>query len=170
MSAAAAAERWGTTTAAWTATTDLPVGAVVGAGDVVLDARPVAFVADDAVADDPTGRTVRAPLRRGEVVTGRSVAGADRTGVAALVPDGWRGVAIPVHDGALPVEPGQHVDVLAAGDPETTGGWAGTVVVAGAVVVHVAEDDTVTVAVPATDAPRVAAALVGAVVTLALAP
>lgn len=168
--ASATVDRWGSTVEVWVAAVDLPVGHIVEPDDVVRHARPAAFVPAGAVIEDPTGRMLRHRVDAREILTDWRVGDGDALGVAGLVPDGWRAVAVPVHHAVLPVEPGQRVDVVAAGDPGDERGSLGTVVAAGARVVHVAEDGTVTVAVPADRVTRVAAALVGTVVTLALAP
>jgi len=165
--AEAAAARYGTTTAAWVARTDLDPGARIGAGDVVREVRPSAFVPEGAVVDDPVGRRVAEGVTVGEVVAEHRLAGGDRRGVAALVPEGWRALAIPTVDAALPVEVGQRVDVLAAADA-TEAGPVGEVVAQDGIVVHVADDATVTVAVDGRDAPQVVAALAGSYVSLAL--
>lgn len=75
--------------------------------------------------------------------------------VAAALPDGTRAVAVPV-SGALPVQEGDHVDVIAAGDPLVEGGPAGVTAVAEAALVVDVAEEAVTVAVPAADAPDVA--------------
>ncbi len=168
--AEATVERWGTTAVVWVATDELPVGQVVSPGDVTRQRRPAGHVPGGATGSDPAGRLVREHVAAGEVLTDRRLGDGDALGVAALVPDGWRALAVPLHDATLPVEPGHRVDVVAAGDPGAGGGPAGAVVAAGALVVHVAEDGTVTVAVPSDRVTRVAAALVGTAVTLALAP
>lgn len=165
--AEAAAARYGATATAWVARTELEPGDRIDPGDVEAEARPAAFVPAGAVGEDPTGRRVAERIARGEVVGGHRLAGADRRGVAALVPDGWRALAVPAVDAALPVEVGQRVDVLAAADAGD-GAPRGTVVAEDGIVVHVAEDATVTVAVAGADASRVVAALAGGYVSLAL--
>lgn len=75
--------------------------------------------------------------------------------VAAALPDGTRAVALPV-SGALPVEVGDHVDVIAAGEPTVEGGAVGVVRVAEAALVVDVAEEAVTVAVPEADAPDVA--------------
>ncbi len=163
------AAAWGPGVPAWVATVDLDAGDVLAPGDAVLVDRPGAAVPGAAVGDDPTGRTATAALAAGEVVLATRLAGPGATGPGALVPDGWRAVAVAQHDGVLPLEPGDVVDVVAALGPGAGSGGGGAVVVAaGAVVVHVAEDATVAVAVPAGAVPRLAAALVSGVVRLAL--
>jgi Flp pilus assembly protein CpaB len=134
---------------------------VVGADDVTLEDRPLAVVPDGAVTDAPVGLVATADLVLGEVVVQARLAPEGLAGVAALVPDGWRALAVPTSASGLgaPVPPlavGDRVDVLA---PD--------VVAADALVVDV-EETAVTVAVPADDAPALAEAVAGAVVTLAL--
>jgi len=165
--AEAATARYGATSPAWVARTDLAPGDRIGAGDVALEPRPSAFVPDLAVEDDPTGRRVVDAVPAGEVVAGHRLADGDRRGVAGLVPDGWRALAIPAVEAVLPVEVGQRVDVLAAADGGERGP-VGTVVAEDGIVVHVADDATVTVAVTGGDAARVVAALAGGYVSLAL--
>lgn len=165
--AEAAAARFGDQVAVWATTAPLEPGDVIAGGDVRAERRPASFVPDGAVDEDPTGRAVAQALRPGEVVAEHRLAGGDRRGVAGLVPEGWRAVAVPAVDAELPVEVGQRVDVVAALDPSGTGA-VGSVVAEDGVVVHVAEDGTVTVAVPASRASRVVAALAGGYVALAL--
>jgi len=165
--AEAAAARYGSVAGAWVATTALRPGEVVGAGDVAREVRPVGFVPAGAVTGDPVGRRVTAEVAAGEVVVEGRLAGGDRRGAAALVPEGWRAVAVPAVDAALPVEVGQRVDVVAATDAGD-GGAVGAVVADDGVVVHVGDDGTVTVAVTRSAAPRIVAALSGGYVALAL--
>lgn len=165
--AEAAVDRYGDPITAWIVTSAVEPGDELGAGDVVADTRPASFVPDGAVAEDPTGRRVTQALAPSEVVVEHRLAGGDRRGAAALVPAGWRAVAVPALEAALPVEVGQRVDVLAAMDPSGTGA-VGTTVAEDGVVVHVAEDGTVTVAVTPAQATRVVAALAGGLVALAL--
>ena len=165
--AEAATARYGATTSAWVARRALSPGDRIGAGDVAVESRPSAFVPHGAVEDDPVGRRVVDAVAAGEVVGEHRLADGDRRGVAALVPDGWRALAIPAVEAALPVEVGQRVDVLAAADAGDRGP-VGTVVAEDGIVVHVADDATVTVAVAGGDAPRVVAALAGGYVSLAL--
>jgi Flp pilus assembly protein CpaB len=165
--AEAAVDRYGSHTTAWVVAADLEPGDVIGTGDVEAEWRPSSFVPKGAAVADPSGRRVTGRLHQGEVVVEHRLAGGDRRGAAALVPAGWRAVAVPALDAALPVEVGQRVDVLAALDPAGTGA-SGSVVAEDGVVVHVAEDDTVTVAVTPSQATRVVAALASGLVALAL--
>lgn len=92
---------------------DLPAGAVLGAGDLVPAEFAPGSVPDD-LAGDALGRTLAAPLRRGEPVTAVRLVGPALT-------DGSPGVvALPVRlpDGGMValLEVGQRIDLLAA-DP-----------------------------------------------------
>lgn len=165
--AAAAADRYGRLATTWVVRSDLEPGDTVEGDDVALEQRPAGFTPAGAVAQDPTGRRVAATMPAGDVVVEHRLAGGDRRGAAALVPEGWRAVAVPALEAALPVEVGQRVDVLAAMDPSGSG-VVGTVVAEDGVVVHVADDDTVTVAVTPNQASRVVAALASGLVALAL--
>jgi Flp pilus assembly protein CpaB len=95
---------------------DLPAGSVVAADDVV----PAAYSPDlvpSHLADDPVGRVLAAPLRRGEPVTDVRLVGPSLT-------DGYDGlVAVPVR---LPdagsvalLRVGDHIDLVAT-DPESS--------------------------------------------------
>jgi Flp pilus assembly protein CpaB len=131
---------------------------------------------------------VRHPVLAGEPLVAARLAPDGLTGAAALVPPGWRAVAVPLGPaGAPPLAVGDLVDVLAvmptAGLPGLGSDGAGAgpdgtgpdgaaqepafVLVERAAVVDVT-DDAVTVAVPEGDAPRVAWALSNGAVVLAL--
>lgn len=164
-----AAESLGTTTPAWVAESDLRPGDVIAAGDVTRRDRPVAFVPDDALDDDPIGLTVRSGIASGEVVVAERVA-EHGTGPAALIPSGWRGVALTPFDAPPPLEAGNVVDVVVSLDPAFGSSEGGGVLVDAAVVVHVDESgSTITVAVPDSRVPAVAAAQMAGAVTLVLA-
>lgn len=165
--AEATADRYGRHVTSWVVTSELEPGDVIDRGDVAEERRPASFVPADAVTEDPVGRRATEVLAAGEVVVEHRLAGGDRRGAAALVPDGWRAVAVPALEAALPVEVGQRVDVLAALDPSGTGAVGATVAEDG-VVVHVADDDTVTVAVTPSQATRIVSALASGLVALAL--
>lgn len=124
------------TVAVLVATRDLPAGAVIGRGDVELRHVPPELDPDGVLeARQVLGRTVAAPLRRGEAVTDARV-------VSESLLDGYPGmVAVPVRIpdpgavGLLVV--GDRVDVLAA-DP---GEGAAETVAADAVVIALPHDD-----------------------------
>lgn len=146
---------------------DRSAGAVLEGGDVALERRPVAHLPDGAVREDVTGRTLRADVRAGEVLVVDRVSGEGQRGPAALVPDGWRAVAVPVFEATVPARPGDLVDVIASFDPSIVARDPTLVVASDAVVVAVA-DDAVTVAVPRSRATEVAFALANGIVSLAL--
>lgn len=93
---------------------DLPAGAVLGAGDV----RTASFAPDsapDGVAPDAVGRTLAAPMRRGEAVTDVRLVGAtlteglpDLTAVPVRLPDAGMAALLEV---------GDVIDLMAA-DPQ----------------------------------------------------
>jgi Flp pilus assembly protein CpaB len=154
--ASSLASRWGAPERVAVATRSLEVGDVVASGDVVLRPVPSGLVPAGALRRPPVGRTVLAPLARGEVVT--------RARIGTLIPDGTRALAVPVGPGTPPLRPGDRVDVLATfeGDEPTFA------VASGAGVLDVVADKAVTIAVTVDEAPRVAFALAQGAVTLAL--
>ncbi|MDZ7675641.1 MAG: SAF domain-containing protein [Acidimicrobiales bacterium] len=166
-SAAAAAAALGETRRVAVAQRFIAVGDEIQPADVSMVERPIAHVPDTAVVEDPTGRTVRVAVPAGEILITDRLAGEDRSGAAALVPAGWRAVAVPTIDAAAPVEPGDLVDVIASYDPSLTGTEPSQVIARDSVVVDVA-DDAVTVAVTPSRATAIAHALTNGVVTLAL--
>lgn len=165
--AAARAQALGRMTTVAVAATDLDAGATIEAGDVDLVERPAAHLPADAVADDPTGSSLRSAMTSGEIVVSHRLAGEGRSGPAALVPEGWRAIAIPVVDAPVPATPGDLVDVIASFDPSSTVRDPSLVIAADAVVVDVA-GDAVTVAVTRARVTEVAFALANGIVTLAL--
>ena len=86
----------------------------------------------------------------------------EKLGVAALLPEGHRAVAVPVDGAGLDLRVGDAVDVLATFEAEPT------VVVAEGLPVVAIRDEAVTVAVPAKGAADLAYAVARAAVTLAL--
>jgi Flp pilus assembly protein CpaB len=167
VDAAAVTARLGRTATVAVAVRAVEVGKTLEPGDTSMESRPVAHLPDGAVTDDPTGVAVRQALQPGEVVVRSRLAGAGREGAAALVPEGWRALSVPVLDAPLPARPGDRVDVVAAFDPTLVERDPSLVVAADGVVVDVA-DDAVTVAVPRSRITQVAFALANGIVTLAL--
>jgi len=158
--------RWAETRRVAVAERDLAPGEVVDAGAVVLRELPRAAVSPAAAEDVPVGAVVRYPIAAGEPVVGTRLAPDGLTGVAALVPEGQRAVAVAVGPaGVPPVHPGDRVDVVAltpapsdpeaeAEEPEAPPAPA-TTLVEQALVVDVS-DTAVTIAVPLPLAPAVA--------------
>jgi Flp pilus assembly protein CpaB len=165
--AEAGAARFGGLRPVAVALTTLPAGATVGAGDVELRPLPAALVPEGALERVPVGAVLADAVHEGEVVLAARLAPAGASRLAAALPAGTRAVAVPV-DTALPVEPGDVVDVLATFDPDLAEGADPTVAVArGALVVDVAEG-AVVVAVTPGQAPRVAFAVAAGAVALAV--
>ena len=161
-------DAYGPRRAALVAAVDLGTGDLVGPDDVevrVLPANllPAGALPADAVA---TGRTVTAAILAGEAFTTARLGPEGLSPVASLLPAGTRGLAVPTGPGALPLEVGDTVDVLATLDLGGEGPPTGAVALA-ALVVHVT-DAAATVAVSIDEAPRVAYALSAGAVTLAL--
>jgi Flp pilus assembly protein CpaB len=170
MAAAADAERarWGDSRTVAVATRDLAAGTAVEPADVELRRLPRAALPPGAVTEAPVGRLVTAPTYSGEVLDERGLAPHGSGGVAALVPDGHRAVAVPTDPSTVPtLVVGDRVDVVVATD--AFGGQVRpSVAAAGATVVDLG-DESVTVALPEHEAPAVAVAAAGGLVALTLA-
>lgn len=171
--ARAATARHGDTAVVWVAARDVAAGEVLDAGDVRRSEVPLAFIPDDPATGDVAGQATTVALVPGEVLLAPRLAPSGVRGAAARIPWGSRALALPIGPGGeLAVEVGDRVDVLATFPPDlSAAGEDPTFPVAeGSLVVDVSDDgETVTVAVPAADASRVAYAVAVGVVTLALA-
>jgi len=185
----AARQRWTDTRVVAVARRDLPPGQVVEGDSVELREVASAAVAPAALDEVPVGSVVRYPVAAGEALVGSRLAPDGLTGIAALVPDGARAVALPVGPAARPpLQVGDRVDVLAVlalevpltevePEPPVEGteeeeedrDTAGSVVplVERAVVVDVTEE-AVTVAVPAAMVSAVAQVVTQGAVVLTL--
>jgi len=185
----AARQRWTDTRVVAVARRDLPPGQVVEGDSVELQEVVSAAVAPAALDEVPVGSVVRYPVAAGEALVGSRLAPEGLTGIAALVPDGERAVALPVGPAARPpLQVGDRVDVLAVlaldvpltevepeppvegtEEEEEGGDTTGSVMplVERAVVVDVAEE-AVTVAVPSAMASAVAQVVTQGAVVLTL--
>ena len=153
------------------ATADLPAGHRLAAGDVRIDDVPRALLPRRPAAPaDTTGGVLGNPVAEGQVLGAGDLAAAGTSPLAARVPAGRRGVAVPGGAGGLRLSPGDVVDLYATFPPEAAGAGDPTFAVAVAAPVVDVSDDAVTVAVLEREVPRVAFALATGVVTLALAP
>jgi Flp pilus assembly protein CpaB len=163
--AQAARDRYGRSRQVVVVRDDVDHGDTIRPADVALESRPDGVIPGGALSEPPIGRLALVDLVPGEVLVSSRVAPDGLTGVAALVPDKWRAVAVPATTttGATPVlDVGDRVDVLVTlGEPPT-------VVVADDALVVDVSDETVTVAVPRDAAPKVAFGVVAGGVTLAL--
>jgi Flp pilus assembly protein CpaB len=109
-------------------------------------------------------------VHEGEVVVAPRLAPPGRSPLTAALPAGTRAVAVPVDAAALPLEPGDVVDVLATFDPDLADGGDPTVAVAREALVVDVGPDAVVVAVTPGQAPRVAFAVAAGAVALAVVP
>jgi Flp pilus assembly protein CpaB len=119
--AEAARAAWGEPVPVVVAVRALEPGDVLTAADVTIESWPPAVLPAGAFDAVPDGRTVTAPIVAGEAVVAARVAPGGLSTVAALLPPGWRAVAIPsagsgFGDGAPPLTVGDRVDVLASFD------------------------------------------------------
>jgi pilus assembly protein CpaB len=156
------------------AAADLPAGAVLGTGDLVVARLPADAAPAGVVTDPPqlAGAVLASPLRTGEPVTDVRVVG---PGLWSAVPAGQ--VAAPVRLADLAVatllRAGDRVDVLAAGE-----GPDAQVVAAGALVLTApsppaeegapAPDGLLVLAVPPDTAGRLAVSAASATLTVTL--
>jgi Flp pilus assembly protein CpaB len=174
-SAEAARQRWGRARPVAIATRDLTPGDLIDGSAVEVRRLPEAAVAPGALAEAPAGSVVREPVVAGEPLVAERLAPQGLRGVAALVPRGHRAVAVPIGPlAAPPLTVGDVVDVLAvvpvaAGEsPGQSGDVPSFPLVEAAVVVDVGEQ-SIAIAVPEADAPRVAWVLTNGSLVLALA-
>jgi Flp pilus assembly protein CpaB len=173
-SAEAARQRWGPARRVAVATRDLAPGDMIDASTVEVRRLPEAALTPGALAEAPSGSVVRQPVAAGEPLVAERLAPQGLTGVAAMVPAGYRAVAVPIGPlAAPPLTVGDLVDVLAvvpvaAEQPHRSGDGPSFPVVEAALVVDVGEQ-SIAIAVPEADAPRVAWVLTNGSVVLALA-
>lgn len=165
--AEAGAARYGRTRQVLVATTTITAGAVVGEGNAEVQTLPDALVPPGAAGAGDLGARATSRIHPGEVVHGRRLAPDGLSAVTALLPAGTRGIAVPSGSGALPLEIGDVVDVLATIESHEGGAPPTVTVAAGAIVVDVGEA-AITLAVAVEQAPKVAYALTAGLVTLAL--
>jgi Flp pilus assembly protein CpaB len=165
-SAEAERARWGELRPTLVATADVAGGDHLTASDVAVRRLPAALVPPGALRSLPPGAVVAVDVHRGEAVLAARLVGPGSSAVAARIPAGTRGVAVPTGSG-LPLVVGDRVDVLATFDATISEGEPTFAVARRAVVVHVGED-AVTVAVGESSAPKVAYALAAGTVTLVL--
>ena len=169
--AGAARDRWGPSQPVAVAARDLAPGEVVDASAVELRDLPEALVTEASLTAAPEGAVVRQPILAGEPLVAARLAPHGLSGAAALVPTGQRAVAVPLGPaGAPPLATGDLVDVVTVLPPglEPGGDEPAFPLVERAAVIDVA-DEAVTIAVPASDAPRVAWALSNGTIVLTLA-
>lgn len=168
-SAARERHRWGDTRVVAVARHRISIGDTISDDAVGTESWPAAVVPEGALETVPSGRTALATIEPGEAVLGARVAPDGAHGAAALVPSGWRALAIPVAPTVIALGVGDHVDLIAGFDVGNSGGdRSPSLVVARDAVVVAVDDQRVTVAVPDDDAERVAFAIVAGTVVPAL--
>lgn len=160
----AARRSWGDTTTVVVARRPLVAGHRLEPGDTTTDRWPIALLPDDAVSTVALGTVVAAPVAPGEPLVRRRLGRGDAGPVAGRLPAGTRGVAIPLGDAVVPVQPGDRVDVVAAG---STPGAAGAIVAAGAPVIT-ASDTVVVAAIRLAEVGAVAGAMANGDVLLVI--
>lgn len=165
--AEARSARFGDLVPAAVARTDLAAGTRLTVEDVEVRRLPADLVPDGALTEIPEGAVLADAVRRGEVLPGSRLAPAGASPLVAQLPPGTRALAVPAGPGALPLEPGDAVDVLATLDPSATGGGEPTVTVARDALVVDVGAGAVSLAVTEAQAPRVAYAVTAGAVTLA---
>ncbi len=175
-----AADDWGSSRSVWVVRRAVAAGDVFAPADVRLAHRPRGVVPDGALdaSATPVGEATRVSVTPGEVVLTGRLAGRGAHGVAAMVPAGFRALALKNDDTMPLVRPGDRVDVLATfdigdelGGPASIDGStdaAPSFAVASNAEVLSVTAGAITLAVNVREAPRVAFALAKAAVTLAL--
>lgn len=153
----------------------VPAGRAIGPDDVEVRPWPEALVPPGALPRLPDPATALVALEAGEVLLGSRVAGHGRDGPAALLGADERAVAVPLAVVGVPLAPGDEVDLLAGGgfgggpDGDLPVAVASGVVARSARVLE-ADDEVVVVAVEASVASDVAAALTAGPIVVALRP
>jgi Flp pilus assembly protein CpaB len=107
--AAAERDRWGERVAVAVASRDLEPGEAL---EAELRELPAGLVPAGALRTAPAGEVVAAWIGAGEIVLEDRLAPAGLSAVAARLPPGTRGVAVPPGVAPLPVSVGDRVDVL----------------------------------------------------------
>ena len=157
-----ARRQWGRSRTVLVARHELRPGDLVGASDVRAARWPEGLVPDGVLdrLDRPT--VVAAAVEAGEPLVSSRLGRAGSGPVAGRLPLGTRGVTIPIGDLALPVVPGDRVDLVGAGAA------APTAVAAERALVLQAGASSIVVAVQADELSAVAAALAGGSFVVAL--
>lgn len=111
---------WGPTRRVAVATRDLAPAHPIERGDLAWSELPTGLVPSDAVTTDPIGTVVTERVLQGEPLRVGRLGPQGAAGLAALVPTGWRAVAVPRDDRTPAVQVGHTVELwAAAGDPGT---------------------------------------------------
>ena len=160
--AEAARRRWGHDRPVAVATVDLPAGRAVGPTDVRIERWPLAVGPADALGAVAPGTIVSSAIGAGEPFVPHRLGRPQGGPVAAVLAAGRRAVTVPIGDVRPPVEPGDRVDLVAAGLA------LDAVVVARDAEVVQTTEGAVVVAVDAAEVEAVAGALVNGTVVIAV--
>lgn len=120
------------------ATSDIEAGALVDDSSAGTESRPLSHVPEDALLQLPINARTQHPVSRGEILTTRRLTGFASGLVAAQIPAGMLGVAIPLDPVQLGVEPGDRIAIF-----RSTPGQAAVLVVDDSTVVTVGTDSLV---------------------------
>ena len=168
-SVAHARQRWGDTRTVAVARHRILVGSTIDGASMETQSWPAALVPEGALESGFEGRTAIATIEAGEAVLRARVAPEGLEGIAALVPDGWRALAVPVAPTVIALRVGDRVDLIAGFDVGgTTTDRSPSLTVARDALVVAVDEKRVTVAVSRDDAERVAFAIVAGTVVPAL--
>jgi Flp pilus assembly protein CpaB len=160
----AARRSWGDMRTVLVVRRPLAAGHRLEPDDTKAERWPVALLPDDAVSTVALGTVVAVPVAPGEPLVRRRLGRGDAGPVAGRLPPGTRGVAIPLGDAVVPVQPGDRVDVVAA---SSTPGAPGEIVAVGAPVIT-ASDTVVLAAVRLDEVGAVAGAMANGDVLLVI--
>ena len=131
----------------------IAMGDVIEPDAITTQSWPAALVPVGAIERSPVGRTVVATIEPGEAVIAARLAPEGLSGVAALVPPGWRALAIPVGPAVVALAVGDRVDLIAGFDVATASAdQAPAFTVAENAIVVAVDEQRVTVAVRERDA------------------
>ena len=167
--AAQARQRWGDTRTVAVARHRIVIGSTIDPASIETQSWPAALVPEGALESAPDGRVAIATIEAGEAVLRARVAPDGLEGIAALVPDGWRALAVPVAPTVIALRVGDRVDLIAGFDVTgTTADRSPSLTVARDAIVVAVDEKRVTVAVSGDDAERVAFAIVAGTVVPAL--
>ncbi len=140
-------------------------GEPLDTGTVRWEHRPAAGVPPGAVTDLTEGALAATAIYPGEVIHGERVAGGG-SGLSSRLAPGVAAVSVPTSYGVPPVQPGDRVDLLATFDSFADEAAPEASSVARSATVLEMGEDTVTVAIRASEVPSTVSALVWGAVTV----
>ncbi len=169
-----AADGWGSSRQVWVVRHHVAAGTVIGVDDMSLARRPKRLVPVGALdaGRSPVGQAARVELSVGEVVLRDRLSRSGAVGVAAMVDNGRRAIAMKNDESMPSLHAGDRVDILATFDVgdsvEEAPSTAPSFAVATNASVLAVSSRTITLSVTTREAPRLAFALARAAVTVSL--